>query len=121
MTAFSALKTKYLGNERWKILKDFHYYHQDGTYTVPSGFTLDFDSVPRIPFAYAWLKGRAHKSAAVHDHAYAAQIGRKKADKLFLDAMKAEGVPRRHRWPLYWGVRSGGWFAYRRHNNGASQ
>ena len=117
MHRFSDLHTKLVGTDLYKITRAFYYHHPDGTISVPPGFIFDFDSVPRIPFAYAWLKGRARRSAAIHDWMYYAQYGRKRADRVFLQAMKDEGVPRRHRWPLYMAVRSGGWVSYRRHGS----
>ena len=92
-----------------------------GTHVVPAGFEFDWDSVPRIPGVHALLKGRAEKAACVHDHLYRDQVGprgaitRAVADKVMLDAMKAEGVSWRHRWLIYAGVRAGGWPAWRRH------
>ncbi|WP_231363042.1 DUF1353 domain-containing protein [Thioalkalivibrio sp. ALR17-21] len=92
----------------------------DRTIRIPAGFEFDWDSVPRIPFLHAWLKGRAEQSAALHDWLYHAQavdnlpITRRTADRIFLDAMVAEGVSRRHRWAIYAGVRIGGWAAWRR-------
>ena len=92
-----------------------------GTHVVPAGFEFDWDSVPRLPFVHAWLKGRAEKSACLHDHLYRygagprGKISRRTADLAMLDAMKAEGVSRRHRWLIYAGIRAGGWPAWRRH------
>lgn len=82
--------------------------------TVGAGFVTDFDSVPRIPIFHAWLKGRAVASALVHDYLYRIGYDRKKADKLFLEAMREEGVRRRYRYPIYWAVRVFGGRAYRR-------
>ena len=80
--------------------------------TVPKSFTTDLDSIPRIPLLHAWLKGRATKSAVVHDFLYKKRHNRKEADTIFFVAMREEGVPAWRRWPIYWGVRLGGWLAY---------
>ena len=96
-----------------------------GIDVVWPGFEFDWDSVPRIPGLHALLKGRAEKAACYHDWLYRYQerkysrvpqlVTRRQADLAFLDAMKAEGVARRHRWPIYAGVRLGGWVSWRRH------
>ncbi len=106
-----------------------------GRDVVQPGFELDWDSVPRIPPLHAWLKGRAEKAACYHDWLYRYQefrahasrlvnpgwavepyaLTRRQADLAFLDAMVAEGVARRHRWPIYIGVRLGGWIGWHKH------
>ena len=100
--------------KRWVTTKDFRYTTEDGrTVEVPAGYSTDLDSVPRIPVAYAWLKGRATKSAVIHDWLYYNKHDRAEADKIFLEAMKDEGVPAWRRVPIYLAVRSFGWLAYR--------
>lgn len=98
-----------------------------GDQLIREGFEFDWDSVPRLPFVHAALKGRAEKSACAHDWWYRhgrgpnGRISRRKADRAFLDAMKAEGVPRRYRWPIYAGVRAGGGASWRRHRRADSE
>jgi hypothetical protein len=100
--------------KRWVTLKEIAYHSKTfGRVTVPAGYSTDLDSVPRIPFAYAWLKGRATKSAVVHDWLYYNKHDRKKADKIFLNAMKDEGVAAWRRLPIYSAVRAFGWLAYK--------
>lgn len=101
-------------SKRWVLTKALEYTTEDGwTVEVPSGYSTDLDSVPRIPIAYAWLKGRATKSAVIHDWLYYNKHDRKEADKIFLEAMKAEGVAAWRRWPIYSAVRAFGWLAYK--------
>lgn len=98
---------------RWVLTKALEYTTDDGwTVEVPPGYSTDLDSVPRIPFAYAWLKGRATKSAVIHDYLYSNRHDRKEADKIFLNAMKDEGVPVWRRVPIYLAVRAFGGLAY---------
>ena len=86
---------------------------------VEAGFEFDWDSVPRIPGVHALVKGRAEKSACLHDWLYRYQpCSRRQADLIFRDAMLEEGVKRRHRWPIYWGVRIGGWRGWNRYKRG---
>jgi hypothetical protein len=86
-------------------------------FTVPVGFYTDFASVPRfMPLAYACLGDTAHEPAVVHDWLYyAALTDRKTADDVLLEAMKAWGMSPWRYWPIYWGVRSGGWSAWNTH------
>ena len=100
-------------SKRWVLTKALEYTTDDGwTVEVPAGYSTDLDSVPRIPVAYAWLKGRATKSAVVHDWLYYNKHDRAEADKIFLNAMKYEGVAAWRRWPIYLAVRAFGFLAY---------
>ena len=84
--------------------------------TVPAGFEFDWDSVPRFPFVHALLKGRAEKSACLHDWLYYNQmVDRKVSDLIFWEAMKVEGVALAYRMLIYVGVRLGGGRSWRRH------
>jgi hypothetical protein len=75
---------------------------------VPKGFVTDLASIPRI-FRFFFVKNGRHRAAAI-PHDYLCRLGKKvsrvTADKIFLEAMKVLGVPRRRRWPMYWAVRS---------------
>lgn len=86
------------------------------TFTVPVGFKTDFASVPRIGIIYAALGDTAHEPAVVHDWLYYAGVTtRKEADQILLEAMVVFGVSAWRRWPIYWGVRAGGWYAWDDH------
>lgn len=86
-------------------------------FSVPVGFYTDFASVPRfMPIAYACLGDTAHEPAVVHDWLYyGAFTDRKTADDIFLEAMKAWGMSPWRYYPIYWGVRAGGWAAWNEH------
>ena len=83
--------------------------------TVPLGFETDLDSVPRIPLAYWLAKGRAFKSAILHDWLYFEGYPREFADDVMFGAMIAEEVTEGFRELIYAGVRAGGWHAYNKH------
>lgn len=113
---FSTLHTEYAGNGFWRLTKPFFYFAQDGhTVIVPEGFVTDGDSVPRVPWVYSAFKGRTVESAVVHDSLYYEQAGKAYADRTFLEAMKAEGVPFKYRWPIYMAVVLCGGQIYRNH------
>lgn len=79
-------------------------------------FYTDFASVPRVPVFYALWGSRAHREAVLHDYLYRIDskpvVTRSQADSIFLEAMKSTGKSFWLRWPMYLGVRSGGWTAY---------
>ena len=83
---------------------------------IQVGFETDLASVPRIPFIYALWGGRAHKEGVLHDYLYRKDavpcVPRSVVDRVFLEAMEVRGKPRRVRYPMYLGVRIGGWTAY---------
>ncbi len=85
--------------------------------TVPVGFYTDFASVPRfMPLVYACLGDTAHEPAVVHDWLYYAAITtREIADDILLEAMKVRGMSPWRYYPIYWGVRAGGWMAWNQH------
>jgi hypothetical protein len=122
-SVFSELDIRWLGVDQYLFLEDFSYHHTSGTITVPSGFACDFDSVPRIPPFYSFLKGRAKREAGLHDWEYYSgerfgePITRKQADQLMRDAMIDAGQPRRYRWPIYWSIRTFGWSAWNKHRS----
>lgn len=111
--AMNALEVRRL-MDRWQLTAPLIYRSNDRWVYVPRGFLTDFDSVPRVPGLHALVEGRAIKSAVIHDWLYHKHAGRAYADRVFLDAMQAEGVPRAMRWVIYAGVRIFGWIIYQR-------
>ncbi len=91
-----------------------------GLLAVPVGFKTDFASVPRIGVIYAMLGDCAHEPAVVHDWLYYAGLTtRAKADDVLFEAMEVIGVPAWRAFPIYWGVRLGGWYAWNDHRKKA--
>ncbi len=87
-----------------------------GLITVPIGFYTDFASVPRIGIIYSMLGDTAHEPAVIHDWIYySAIVTREIADEVLMEAMKVIGIPWWRRYPIYWGVRIGGWHAWDQH------
>ncbi|AUN95890.1 DUF1353 domain-containing protein [Pseudazoarcus pumilus] len=127
--AFSELDLTPLRPGWWRVNKEFRYRAACcfliPFVDVPAGFECDLDSVPRLPLAYWLAKGRTIKGAVAHDWLYksgrlsegGAKVGRRMADRIFLAAMRDEGVHWRHRWPIWLMVRLfgwRGWYRYRR-------
>lgn len=87
-----------------------------GLIAIPVGFETDFASVPRLGILYALLGDRAHEPAVVHDYLYATALTtREISDKVLLEAMGVLGLPFWQKWPIYAGVRLGGWYAWNQH------
>lgn len=118
MTSFfvTPLRVEQLDDELWRLEQPLVYYSDklQRSLAVPPGFVTDFASVPRLPFVYWLLGGRASKAAVVHDYLYRknAGVSRADADAIFVEAMQASGqAPWRQR--LMWrGLRIGGGSSY---------
>ena len=100
----------------WRLKEDLIYYSKllDATITVPKGFVTDTASVPRLPLAYWLFGGRGNAPAVVHDRLYRWQdVERLTADKVFCEALKANGKWGITRWPMTAAVMALGWVAYK--------
>lgn len=94
------------GSGRWRLTEPLTYYSDGfGMVVVPEGFESDLASVPRFAY-YALFGNTAHKAAVVHDWLLEEGYPREDADREFLAAMRATGVPPWRRWPMYWAVRA---------------
>lgn len=114
------LNTTEISDSIWEIADHPFRYQSDVAdrlITVPVGFFTDFASVPRfLPVVYACLGDLAHQPAVVHDWLYYAAITtREVADQVMLEAMDIWGMSVWKRYPIYWGVRAGGWAAWNKH------
>lgn len=88
------LNVEKVNEKKWKLTCDLIYKSNTiGYIIVPAGFVTDFASVPRLPFAYWVLGGRADAAAVIHDWLYtpphkpvcdcALTVTRQLADKAF--------------------------------------
>jgi hypothetical protein len=98
--------------------------------TVPQYFYTDLASVPRLPLIYTLWGDRAHREAVLHDYLYRKDClindlktgdvykgcTREFSDDMFLKAMKSRSQPVYIRYPMWMGVRAGGFMAYHRMN-----
>jgi hypothetical protein len=110
------LRVEHLNTKWWMLTEPLVYYSAllERDIVVPAGFVTDFASVPRIPIAY-WLFGsRANAPAVIHDRLYRwGDIPRLTADRVFNEAMRAEGKWFTTRWPMTAAVMAFGWWAYK--------
>lgn len=118
MSAFlDKLIVEEIDDSTWKVHEPFRYQSDlAGLISVPAGFKTDFASVPRIGLIYSLLGDTAHEPAVIHDWGYyCGVLPRKVCDKVILEAMGVIGMPWYRRWPIYAGVRAGGWMAWNAH------
>ncbi len=123
---FSALRLERIGPDLWRHLDRFEYRPPaplPGPVVAAADAVTDLDSVPRLPLAYWLAKGRTVKGAAAHDALYrngrlwseGPKVTRRVADRIFVAAMRDEGVRIRHRWPIWLMVRAFGWRGWNRY------
>lgn len=110
---------------KYVVTHIIRYLDEEGVlHVVPSGFVTDLVSAPKVlKGAYGVLikwaynpDGKSWPAAVLHDFYYATQwISRKKADDLFLEALKAGGVRLGIRYAMWLGVRAFGWWPWAKH------
>jgi Protein of unknown function (DUF1353) len=84
-----------------------------GRITVPAGFITDLASIPRLLRGVLNINGKSRRAAVLHDWLYCSKLfPREIADRIFYEALVAEGMNKGLA-RVYWsGVRSGGWLYY---------
>ena len=90
------------------LTKPLTYYSgkYDKLVTVPAGFPTDFATLPPPVRALINRNGNSRAAAVVHDYLCVRQsVSRKRADQIFLEALKECGVNIAIRWLMYSGVR----------------
>jgi len=96
---------------KWKTNSEVTYTSDDGdTVLVPKGFIMDGASIPKIfwPFVGHPYMGNYARAALVHDYLYVShKLTKEKADLIFLDIMKIDGVKPWRRTVMYYAVK---WF-----------
>jgi len=88
--------------------------------TAPKDFYTDLASVPRVPIAYWFYGGRAHREAVIHDYLFRKNsvpiVTCSQANKVFLEAMASRGKKKCVRYAMYAGVCLGGWTMFHKKN-----
>ena len=88
-----------------------------GLIVVPAGTVTDFASIPRLFWRILPPWDIHRRAAIVHDYLYTIQTHPKAtADKVFLEAMEAIGVPAWKREAMYIAVDFFGFSAWRKHS-----
>ena len=92
----SKLLVKDLMNGKFELISDYIYQIEEYSIRVPKGFVTDYASIPRIFRAIVLPYGKHSGASVVHDYLYSKgcdlDIKRKKADKIFFEILKEEGV-----------------------------
>lgn len=104
----SSLRVEEITDVDWKILEPFRYRSDllGAIIEVPTGFVTDFAS---CPIARQW----AHRDAVIHDYLYQTHLTTKiRADRIFLEAMKVDGIWFWKRHLMFQAVFAFGWTAY---------
>ena len=103
----------------WIVLSDFGYeVGEDGSgdiIKVEIGFHTDFASIPRPLWMFLPRWGKYGNAAVIHDYLYWEQTRpRKESDDILMEGMVVlnVGVIKRHL--IYFAVRIGGWWSWRR-------
>lgn len=110
------LRVEQIDDETWRLLEPLVYYSHilQRSIAAPAGFVTDFASVPRLPFIYWLLGGRASKAAVIHDLLYrrGGGVSRADADSVFVEAMQASGHAAWRQRLMWRGLRVGGGSSY---------
>ena len=106
----------------WTMLGSFSYrsfVKGNHVIIVKKGFVNDLASIPRLLRPIFNRNGKNRWAAVIHDWlykhkgiVYGMTYTRKECDRVFLEGMAVKGVSRWARYPLYWGVRAGGWVSF---------
>lgn len=119
-TFVGPLTISYIDGSNWRLAAPFAFHRPELTITipavevaVPAGFETDFASVPRFfwrlfPPAGSGVGAAYGRAAVIHDYLYrtpGACVSRRAADRIFREAMEAEGVAGWRRWTLWLAVR----------------
>ncbi len=110
------LIVRHINGRMWELIEPFEYHPDKGKIIkIPPNFLFDFASMPKVLWSFiGHPAGRYGPAALLHDYLYATQtLTRWKSDKIFLDAMKILKVPLWKRQVMFWGVRVGGFIAWK--------
>ena len=78
---------------------------------IHTGFETDLSSIPRILTPVFPINGRHRAAAIVHDYlCLEGEVGRKLADRVFLEAMRVSEVSSWRRYLMYAGLRIANWW-----------
>lgn len=108
-----------IDSKNYKINSNLSFENNDFKVTVKKGLVTDGASIPRIFWSIIGCpsNGKYVGSAIIHDGLYMSEIiSRKDADKIFLDMLKHNGIGYIKRNLMYFAVRLGGYFVWRKHN-----
>ena len=114
----NSLKVECLKDRVFRLIEPLNYESDllGLTVVVPAGFYTDFASVPRLPFVFTLWGDRAYHESVIHDYLYCIDsdpnVTESEANRVFKEAMMAQGKSAMVYEPMYAGVCIGGFTAY---------
>lgn len=111
------LVVRHIDGEQWEVTAPFEYHSNNGEIIkIPVGFFTDMASIPKLFWSFIGSPtGCYGPSAVIHDYLYfCKRFTRRKADMIFLEAMKVLGVPLWKRLVMFWAVRLFAFIAWNR-------
>ena len=92
--------------------------HKPYQVVVPSGFICDFATVPWLfQRVFPKMGTLSDKPAVLHDWLYVTEyFNRKTCDDIFLKALLERGVSKWKAYSMYYAVRVGGWYIWKKHD-----
>ena len=119
MLGFSGdITLKKISPIEFELIEDLTYQNEEIAVTAKKGLITDGASIPR----WAWrfigspFTGKYTGAALIHDALYMAEaLPRKQCDNLFLEMLEVEGVSYWKRYAMYWTVRVGGGWVWKKH------
>jgi hypothetical protein len=105
--------TYHTRRRKWMLVFDYTFTIEGKEYQIPTGFTFDLASIPRLLWAFTAPFELSIAAPLVHDYLYqtggiSGKVTRKQSDMKFRELMKAEGISLWRREVAYWAVRAFG-------------
>ena len=114
-------KVQQQGKNRWKLLETIriHSEYLNKSVVVLRGFVTDFASTPKFLWSILPPFGLYSTAALVHDKLYKdagkLELKRKDCDKVFEELLIRSTCKKWKRRAMYYGVRIGGFIAWKKH------
>lgn len=116
----SDLVVRRLDGINWQLVSPLHYMARDGyVHRVPAMFTTDFATCRIGRWTLLGWRATYSPAAVLHDFLYREGVEtRSGADRLFLEALRADRCSLFDAWKAYAGVRVFGWFYWKQRRKG---
>ena len=118
MSFKTELCLKVIGDQAYEVMEPLVYEDDEVIIQVNPKFDFDGASIPQALWSIVGspMTGGYQRAGCLHDALYAAEYyPRDVCDKLFLDAMKSDGVGYLRRYAMYNAVRAFGWTVWKEH------
>ena len=107
-----------IGDQAYEVTKPLVWEDSELVVQVNPGFDFDGASIPKVFWSAIGspMTGGYQRAGCLHDALYASEyFAREVCDKLFLEAMKSDGVSYIKRTAMYNAVRMFGWTVWKEH------